>query len=276
MPITYTPLRYPGGKSKLYKYILEILNHNRLNDCIYVEPFVGGAGLALSLLFRGNVRRIIINDYDYSIYTFWYCVINQTDLLIKAIENTAVTVDEWYKQQEIQREPQKHDIFDVAFSTFFLNRVNRSGIIKGGVIGGINQKGKYKIDCRFNKSNLIYKIKKISAYKEKITLYNLDAKKLINSVLDSLPDDSFIYFDPPYIKQGNNLYCNYYTKEDHIMLSHSIKGLDSHWVLTYDDDPLVYEMYEGYYKKKIYLTYSTGTKKMGTELMIFSNKTSHI
>lgn len=63
----------------------------------------------------------------------------------------------------------------IGFSTFFLNRTNRSGILKGGVIGGKNQEGQWKLDARYNKSDLISRIQKISKNRERIDLYNMDA-----------------------------------------------------------------------------------------------------
>lgn len=274
MPLTKTPLRYPGGKSKLYNFMINLLQHNQLTNCIYVEPFVGGAGLALALLLNGKVREIVINDFDYSIYAFWYCVLNRTDELVGAIAEIPVTIDEWLKQREIQKEPEQHDIFEVAMSTFFLNRVNRSGIIKGGVIGGLQQTGNYKLDCRFNKKNLIAKIRIISDMKEKIRLYNMDVKDFIPNVINGLADDSLIYFDPPYILQGSNLYCNFFTKQDHEALSELIKNVRLPWVLTYDNEPIVYDMYKEFEIQEINLKYSAGSKRGGIELMVFSKTIS--
>lgn len=270
MPITQTPLRYPGGKSKLYKFMARLIEYNALSGCVYVEPFAGGAGLALSLLIKGNVREIIINDLDYSIFAFWYCTINNTDELINCIDKIPITIDEWLKQRDIQKNPFKHGLLDVALSTLFLNRTNRSGIIKGGVIGGIGQNGNYKLDSRFNKEDLIRKIKVIASMKDKIKLYNLDIFNFIPSVINNLPNDTLIYFDPPYIAQGSNLYCNSFTKQDHKKLSDLIKNISVPWVLTYDDQRIVYEMYKGFEINKININYSAGRKRIGNELMVCS------
>ena len=72
MPITDSPLRYPGGKAKLYHLVRPILHENVGANSIYVEPFAGGAGLALKLLFRGDVDSLVLNDIDRNIYAFWY------------------------------------------------------------------------------------------------------------------------------------------------------------------------------------------------------------
>ena len=156
-----SPLRYPGGKYKLYPYVAKLIE---INDCTtYIEPFCGGAAIPLELLFHNNIKRVILNDYDYSIYCFWESVLTDTDAFNKKIFDTPITVNEWKKQKQIRSTFSKHTPLEVGFSTFFLNRVNHSVIIdKAGPIGGLDQTGSYSIDCRFNKRRLISQIEKIA------------------------------------------------------------------------------------------------------------------
>lgn len=65
-----SPLRYPGGKGKVADYFKQIFRDNSLYDGVYVEPYAGGASVALSLLFNEYVSKIIINDIDRSIFAF--------------------------------------------------------------------------------------------------------------------------------------------------------------------------------------------------------------
>lgn len=173
----FSPLRYPGGKSRTYNFIRLLVKAN--NCTTYIEPFAGGAGVALNLLLNGDVKKIIINDYDRAIYAFWHTVLYNPNKLINLIQDTPVTMEIWHKQKEIQKHKKTANLIDLGFSTLFLNRTNRSGIIKAGVIGGKNQNGKYKMDCRFSKSDIIKKIIKISSYKEFIEVYNMDALEFI-------------------------------------------------------------------------------------------------
>ena len=267
-----SPLRYPGGKSKLYNEMKEILEYNNLIGCTYIEPFAGGSGLALSLLYNDLVSDIIINDSDRAIYAFWHSILVHNKKFCQKILDTDVTLEEWYRQKEIYNNP-KSKIFDLGFATFFLNRTNRSGIIKGGPIGGINQNGKYLIDCRFNKEDLINRIKKIYLYKAHINLYNLD---VTNFIIDELPNldlnNSFIYFDPPYVEKGPELYQNNFTKENHKTLKNTIKdNVTIPWLITYDYTDTIIDIYKEYNTDKLTLTYTAGTSKKGNELMIFSN-----
>lgn len=267
-----SPLRYPGGKSTLTNYIRVLLKENDLLDGIYVEPFVGGAGVALSLLYNECVSKIIINDLNYSIYAFWYSVLYHSEELCSLIENVDLTVDEWLRQKEIQRSSNV-TLLELGFSTFFLNRTNRSGIINGGIIGGLDQSGKWKIDVRFNKVELVKRIEKIVRYKDRITLYNLDAIDLIKNILPGLPSKTLVYLDPPYYKKGQDLYQNHFNHQDHENLASLIKNLKNIlWLLTYDNIKPIHELYKEFRKIVYSINYSAASKYSGSEVMIFSDR----
>ncbi|AVD56243.1 MULTISPECIES: DNA adenine methylase [Heyndrickxia] len=275
MPITLSPLRYPGGKNSTYKYVKELVNSN--NKRTYIEPYAGGAAVAIALLLNNDVDTIIINDYDRSIYSFWYSVVHLPDELIQKINDCDVTIEEWQKQKEIQKEKNKVDELTLGFSTLFLNRTNRSGIIKAGVIGGKEQKGAYKLDCRFNKSDLIRKIRAISARKDRILVHNDDAIYFIDNVINNL-DDAFTFFDPPYFEKGPSLYTNFYNEQDHRNLAKKIKNklADKAWIVTYDHNDEIKKMYADLNFIEYYLNYTAQNKTKGIEYMFFSKSTSFV
>lgn len=265
-----SPLRYPGGKYKLRSYITEIV---KLNNCTtYIEPFAGGSALSLELLYNDIVKKIIINDYDFSIYCFWESILNSTDEFIDKINQVNVNIDEWYVQKEIREHMEDYSNLDIGFSTFFLNRTNRSGIIdKAGPIGGINQNGNYKIDCRLNKEELIKKIRKIALYKNKISLYNMEALDFIEQVILHTRN-SFVFFDPPYYAKGPGLYTNFYAHGDHKNLSNYIlqKMKNRKWIVTYDNINEVKKMYKRVDRIEFRLQYTLQNKCAGSEVMFFS------
>ena len=270
-----SPLRYPGGKTILYENVRKILELNHLLDCTYIEPFSGGSGLALKLLLNNDVKKIVINDLDYAIYCFWYNVLFDSERFCEDIKNVIVNLEEWEKQKYIYNNQDEFSMYEIGFSTFFLNRTNRSGIIKGGPIGGKKQEGKYKIDCRFNKEVLMDKIKLINKYRSKIKLFNYDVNEFINKVAVKQKDENFfMYFDPPYIKKGPELYRNHFDINKHRDLSKKIKEklINNNWIITYDDNELVYELYDKFTINKFSLNYYAGNKKIGNEVMIFSDK----
>lgn len=273
MPITDSPLRYPGGKSQLTPFVIELLRANCLLGGTYVEPFAGGCGIAWSLLLNGYVSQVWINDIDPAIYAFWSCVLNNTGDFCDRIESVDVTMDEWHRQRAIYFSSRPKRI-DLAFATFFLNRTNRSGILRGGVIGGKDQLGSYKLDCRFRKAELIRKIRRISLYRDQVSLSQLDAAEFIGSRVSEAPRRSLINIDPPYYRQGPDLYCSFYTHEDHVALAGLIRKIKQPWILTYDDSDPIRKIYA---RRKIYelsLLYSAQVKRVGTELLYASSRIS--
>ena len=268
----YSPLRYPGGKGRLSGYFKKIYEANSLRGGVYVEPYAGGASVALSLLIDGYASKVIINDIDLSIYAFWHSVINKTEELCRLINDTPVNVKTWDLQHRIQKEREKHDLLELGFSTFFLNRTNRSGILNAGIIGGKSQSGKWQIDARFNKNELVSRIQRISNHREKVQLYNLDAMNLIEQIIDEWPEKTFIYFDPPYYVKGKDLYLNFYGEKDHISVANKINKINlQKWVVTYDHVGFINKLYKKHRKIKYILNYSVSKAYKGEELMIFSD-----
>ncbi len=266
---SYTPLRYPGGKAKIYNTVKEIIKENNLSGKVYVEPFSGGFGLGLKLLINGDIKKVIINDFDRHIYAFWKCVFNHTQKLIQKIENVQINVAEWRNQRNVYNNYLKNSIIDVGFSTLFLNRTNYSGILKSGPIGGFGQNGTYKMDCRFNKTELVKLIKTIAKYKDAVEIYNYDVKSLIKK-LKNREQELFYNFDPPYVNKGKELYLNSYEEKDHECLKKIVENIDTEWIMTYDNVELIKTLYSNYTQVEQKLTYSVSSKRKVDELMIFS------
>jgi DNA adenine methylase len=183
-------------------------------QCVYCEPFAGGAGIACRLLLNGTIAEAWINDIDPAIYAFWHSVLNSTDKLFDRIERTKVDIAEWHRQRQVHAE-ERANLLDLGFATLFLNRTNRSGILKGGVIGGLSQTGKYAIGCRFGRDELVRKIKRIALYREQIHLTCVDACRYISSNLKKLPRHALVNVDPPYYRAGPGLYRNFQKQKCH-------------------------------------------------------------
>ena len=266
----YTPLRYPGGKTKLFKYVDRLLECNNLYGCDYAEPFAGGAGIAVSLLIEGKVNRIYINDFSKSIYCFWDALVSQTDELCALIYDTPVTIESWKKQKKILQT--NEESLELGFAAFFLNRTNRSGILNGGMIGGFKQQGAYKIDARYNKDTLIKRIQKIAKKKDQITVTNYECFSFMDYIKKSgkLKNEKIlVYFDPPYVINGKRLYENYYEMNDHKALAKKlIEDVEYPWFLTYDKTDMIKEWYNGLTMKTFKIDYSANIHRKGMEMMI--------
>lgn len=269
----YSPLRYPGGKNKLYSYLKYIIKENGVST--YIEPYCGGAAIALKLLINQDVKKIMINDYDKSIYSLWYSILNNPEEMKQRVYDARFTMDEWITQKNIQQKKENASMTELGFSTLFLNRTNRSGVINAGPIGGKKQDGNYKMDCRFNKEALIRKIDIISSLGSKINLYNKDALDFISTNI-SKTRNSLTFFDPPYYVKGRKLYTNFYEHVDHVDLRNSINKTmkNKKWILTYDLSADIKDLYSDYEYYTYYLNYSLANSGKGKELIIYSHSVS--
>lgn len=266
-----SPLRYPGGKACLYDLAIAFLEINGLSQRNYVEPYSGGCGLALSLLFGGHVTQIHLNDIDRSVWAFWHSALYRVDELAELVRTTPITVDEWERQRAVQFRKQDADVVELGFSTFFLNRTNRSGIIhSGGIIGGKAQAGNWKMDCRYNVDDLISRIKRVSRYKNRISIYNQDAESFLEKLGSDIPETGIVYVDPPYYEKGSQLYRNSYKSEDHQRIAKSVSKLKNPWFMTYDNVEPIRELYSNYTSIELDIGYSVQTKRRGSELLVVS------
>ena len=271
MPYTDTPLRYPGGKTQLTPFVIDLMKVNDLFYGHYIEPFAGGAGIAWRLLLNDYVSHIHINDIDPAIHAFWSCALNRTDEFCERIESCKVTVPAWRRHRATNRKKRVAEL-DLGFSTFFLNRTSRSGILDGGVIGGFAQDGDYTVDCRFNKEELIRKIKRIGERRKDVSLSRLDAMEFLKTKLAKVPKGSLVNLDPPYFKKGRELYKNYYGPADHAALARAVRTIKQNWMVTYDDLPETRSLYSGMPRYGNALFYSANDKWIGIELLVLDPK----
>jgi DNA adenine methylase len=268
----YSPLRYPGGKGKLAPFMGLMINKMNIQNGTYIEPFAGGAGVALMLLMEGYVDNIVINDYDKAIYSVWRAIVSEPENLIDRILHTPVDIEEWKKQKEIYVGQNSKYSLDLAFATFFLNRTNRSGILKGGPIGGFEQTGNYGIDARYNAEKLVERIHAIAKYKKHIKVYNKEIVSFIENVLPNYGQDTLTYFDPPYFKKGPELYKNFFDKEDHAKIARLIlNGVPGNWIITYDDTPEIIELYKQQCIRRYDLNYSAANTGKSSEVIVFND-----
>lgn len=263
-----SPLRYPGGKWRLQPFFERLICLNFRQPPIYVEPYAGGASLALSLLFSGTVSEIFLNDLDPAIFAFWRAVLTRSTALIQLVETTPVTPAEWHVQKAIYSRGSNAGSVPLAFATFFLNRTNHSGIMNGGMIGGKKQAGTWKLDARFNRSELISRIAKVASYRSRIHICNRDAVDFIGEYARTA--QQLIYLDPPYYYAGRHLYMNSYDDEDHVQVRRSVRNLNCRWVVSYDDVSPIRRLYRNQRSRHVELIHTARTARTGREVMFFS------
>lgn len=272
----YTPLRYPGGKARFAPFIAETMRANGLHGGHYLEPYAGGAGVALELLFHEHASHVHINDLDPALNAFWVSATRHPEDLLKLLHDTPPTIEEWLRWRDVLRETIPATLVERGFATLFLNRTNRSGILKGGVIGGLDQSGPYKLDARLDKKALAERIERIALHAEKITVHCEDAHALLGRCHKFLPKNSLVYLDPPYYVKGRGLYRNFYTHEDHQAIAKLLQSqrFKRPWIVSYDNADEICEMYSMSNGMSYSLHYTAQKRYLGSEVIFFSNDLS--
>lgn len=267
----FTPLRYPGGKARLAPFVKSLMKENRLLDGEYAEPYAGGAGIAIELLLQEYVSRIHINDVSVPVHAFWRSVLAYTDELCRLVRATPLTVAAWDRQKQVLRNPKGHSTVHIGFAAFFLNRTNRSGILNGGIIGGRDQTGPWKIDARYNAKELVRRIEAIGKMKHRIKLTRRDALSFLAVGAARWPKETLVYLDPPYYVKGRDLYFNYYEHADHAAVAELLlSGICSQqWIVSYDNVPEIRQLYRGVRHVAYRIGYSARSASEGSELMFF-------
>ena len=270
----YSPLRYPGGKARFAPFIANVMEVNGLAGSHYLEAYAGGAGAALELLIEGHASHVHLNDADPAVHAFWSAVVNNTEELLKLVNDTPVTMDEWYRWRLLMNDPAVDaSPAERGFATLFLNRTNRAGILKGGVTGGKAQEGRYKLDARYDKVMLTQRIERVAKYGSQISVYCEDALALLQRCDDFLPADSMIYLDPPYYVKGASLYRRAYTHAEHAAIAEHLQcaSFRRAWLASYDNAPEISLLYEDSQSLGFDLHYCAQKRQFANELMLFKN-----
>jgi DNA adenine methylase len=266
--IVASPLRYPGGKGAMAGMLADIRNENGVSGLAQAEPFAGGAGASLSLLYSERAPEILINDADPAMYNLWWALTHRSKEFGELISGSRASIAEWRRQRDIYRQPGGVRI-KKGFAAFYLNRCNRSGIIRnGGPIGGLDQTGKWKIGARYNKDALLERCRKIGEYADRIKVSGLDGIAFIDAMNTK---ETFLFIDPPYYHKGPLLYLNGLDADYHQALAAKLKSLpaDAAWVLTYDDCPEIRKLYRDWAAVRSFtLRYTASERKLGREVLI--------
>lgn len=198
-----SPLRYPGSKATFLNVVLKFVETYNLQGKEIIEPYAGSGIVSLSLVSNGIVNKATLIERDPLIYAFWKAVFEHTNTLVASIEKINVNIDTWNHLRTYLKvdKPDDFRITDLALACLFLNRTNFSGILHSGPVGGQNQDSKYKIDCRFNKKEIISRIQYISLLRDSISVVFGDALHFLQASHFKNNSNRFFYIDPPYFKQ---------------------------------------------------------------------------
>jgi DNA adenine methylase len=267
----FSPLRYPGGKARIAGYIAQLIRAQKPRPRVYAEPFAGGAGAGLRLLVDDVVESIRINDLDPGVAAFWRAVFNDTETFARRIATAKVTLPAWKRHRTIYLNPVGRSDLDLGFATFFLNRCNRSGILTARPIGGLGQTGAWEIDARFNRAELQTRVRYLGEFRHRVRITQLDARAFLSRLEDER-DQVLIYVDPPYIVQGDNLYLDKLSYQDHHEIANQLIRSSLRWFMTYDcDDRITEELYPDLRCARFNIPHTAQHQHVGSEYAVFSD-----
>jgi DNA adenine methylase len=275
--VLLSPLRYPGGKRRLAPYIGEALRLNGLRPRLFVEPFAGGASVALQLLHDGQVDQIALGEKDPLVAGLWQAIFGDHERLIARLRALEPTLANWHAYRRARpRSP-----LGWAVKCLFLNRTSFSGILnaRAGPIGGQQQASAYAIDCRFPVERLARRIRRIAAYAGHVAfIHEGDWQETVALAqrLGYPPEDVFYYLDPPFYEKADRLYRFAFDEADHQRLHDHLDRLGAaYYILSYDAAPPIVARYSanGSHPRGIELLYSAtaGGKLIQARELIVSN-----
>jgi DNA adenine methylase len=265
-----SPLRYPGGKARFSPFLADLVRAQPVRPRYYAEPFAGGAGAAVTLLAQEVVNTVFINDLSPGVAAFWRAVFTHTDMLACQVEAATINLQQWRRQREVFTNPDSCDDLTLGYATFFLNRCNRSGILGARPIGGLKQDGKWKLDARFNRQELADRIRYLGGFRRRVEVSQQDGRVFLNSI-SHLGKTVLAYVDPPYLGQGDDLYLDRLSYDDHKELSGQLKEAGYPWMLTYDvNDQIANDLYQGLRIARFDIAHTAQRQHLGHEMMVFS------
>lgn len=234
-----SPLRYPGGKSKLIDYILTQLDPDQLR--MVISPFTGGGSVELALLESGLTKHLVLNDKDPDVYNFWNVSLNQTDELIQLIQTRPLTVSlyETAHQYMTDKKPFNGSNIEKAFLFLINNRCSFSGIYNAGRMGG--KKGSLgDLSARYNPNTLVKQLTRLNKLNNdpstKIEVRNDSYENIIEEYA-WLGNNTF-FIDPPYItEQAKSIYKHAFDDTEH---HHLFAILNEFWHSFPNSDFLVF------------------------------------
>lgn len=265
-----SPLRYPGSKSDFINTAIHLIEDNGFLGLPFVEPYAGSAAVTLGLLNAKVVKSATLIERDPLLYSFWQCVFDRPDELISTFLDLPITLETWHNFHpllSIDSPPSRpKQQLQLGLACLFFNRVNFSGILNAGPIGGKEQKSEYKIDCRTNKEEIALRIQKIAEYAACVNVEFGDAIEAINRYRNR--KKVFFYIDPPYFQKGESLYRYAYKLKEHKLLAQALTNAKFPWVLSYDVHHVIEFLYEDFHVKKCAFQYSARSPKNHEELVI--------
>jgi DNA adenine methylase len=276
-------MRYPGGKQKMIEPILSGLRsifRELSPEAELREPFLGGGSVAIAFLKDQPGRRAWLNDADISLATLWHEVIHRADTLKMLVDvfNHGLSAKHFYSYRKALcsiRTPVDVALRGscaIAVMKLAVHQLSYSGlgVRAGGPMGGRHQRDPDAIGCRYNADRLCATI---DEFQSVLSATRLRQGSCTCQDFEDIfvPGDACFYLDPPYWKAGPDLYQNSFRREDHERLAGLLKRETRPWLLSYDKNPVIQDLYSGWTRiEEVCTGYSINGCSYQHELLITS------
>jgi len=240
----------------------------------FVDVFVGGGSVAVAVANEYPLVKFVLNDLDDWIFSFWNSMTDKQECnrLLSYIDQYKNPIIDDFNALRKSSERKGLTCGYKGFIGLFFNRTTFSGIFKSGAIGGADQSGTYKIDCRYNSAKLKDYIVAINNNfsNRTVNVTNKDFREIITAYKDQ--EDALLYLDPPYMRQGNTLYNQFMIEKDYDDMANMLKECKCKWVLSHDDYKPFVKLFDGWTNIKsiegVAYTINSIEGKKKTELIV--------
>lgn len=273
-----SPLRYPGGKSRIWEHLAAQYTQAPLGELdaeIWFEPFAGGLGAGLKMLQESIIGELWFCEANRGLGALWGELVANPTALIDTVSSLPerMSLDVYQEALAVLAAPDSYPQLQVAVAALVVNRCSRSGMVTPttGPIGGKQQDGKYRVGDRWNLPRTISTLEKLAPLTRYMRFVGPDGISALAGLPNSgFAEEVFVFADPPYVGAGQRLYQHGLDESGHRALADALHDLDeTHWVLAYDEAPLVRELYEGLHIQEYTLHHTANRSKSGAELLIY-------
>lgn len=241
-----SPLRFPGGKSKVAKKIVSLFPE--FDE--YREPFLGGGSIFFAAKQRFPDKRFWINDIDFNIFIFWKILQINPQGLVEKSKFFKEKYSENGKELFHYLKKNLSESDDVAKAAIFfvLNRISFSGMYS---VGGYSHSA---FEKRFKNAH-IEKLFLSTNFLKDVRITCLPYEEIFKEEGKNV----FLFLDPPYYStKKSRLYGEkgkYHAEFDHEKLASILKTTSFKWLMTCDDSPYIKNLYSFASIKEMPVTY---------------------
>lgn len=246
---------WPGGKGTAATALIEMFPSN----CrLYCEPFMGAASVFWNLP-EGAFEQHVLNDLNDDLVNLFNMVRDRSEDMAKIYKwmiHSRKTFAEMLKVRKGELSTGHDRDIERAIAYFYLLKTGHNTCPKSP---GNFRSGKQEIKSMFNADF------DLEPYRRK--LKNCVVETMDFEILMRRYDkaDAFFYTDPPYVDVGDVLYEKFFTEDDHRRLAETMKDLKGRWMLSYNEHPLVRELYKKYKIMEASWCYHSKVGKIDTD-----------